>query len=246
MDSRRFRAVAYRNKVMTVYVLGLMMSVIDGTMVNVALPTLAHEFGVPTTDIEWIAIGYLLSFAAVIPAAGWLGDRFGTKRVFIVSLAIFVAMSLLCGVAQSLDQLVFFRILQGAGGGLVTPVGSAMLYRAFPMAERATAAIGVLSVTVIAPAIGPMLGGIARRRGVVAVDLPDQRARRHRHGGAVDRLAAGGPSRGSRPARRRRARAVGIRCVDPALHAVDRAGAGLVARRPRWRSRSSARPASPP
>ena len=113
MDSRRFRAVAYRNKVMTVYVLGLMMSVIDGTMVNVALPTLAHEFGVPTTDIEWIAIGYLLSFAAVIPAAGWLGDRFGTKRVFVVALAIFVAMSLLCGVAQSLDQLVFFRILQG-------------------------------------------------------------------------------------------------------------------------------------
>ena len=93
------------------------------------------------------------------------------------------------------------------------------------MAERATAAIGVLSVTVIAPAIGPMLGGIARRRGVVAVDLPDQRARRHRHGGAVDRLAPGGPSRGPRPARRRRTRAVGIRCVDPALHAVDRAGA---------------------
>ena len=129
--------MTYRNRVMTVYVLGLMMSVIDGTMVNVALPSLAREFGVPTTDIEWIAIGYLLSFAAVIPAAGWLGDRFGTKRMFIVALTIFVAMSLLCGLAQSLDQLVFFRILQGAGGGLVTPVGSTMLYRAFPMAEPA-------------------------------------------------------------------------------------------------------------
>ena len=168
--------MAYRNKVMTVYVLGLMMSVIDGTMVNVALPTLAHDFGVPTTEIEWIAIGYLLSFAAVIPAAGWLGDRFGTKRVFIAALTIFVAMSLLCGVAQSLDQLVFFRILQGAGGGLVTPVGSAMLYRAFPMAERAKAAIGVLSVTVIAPAIGPMLGGLlvdqASWRWIFLINVP--------------------------------------------------------------------------
>ena len=168
--------MAYRNKVMTVYVLGLMMSVIDGTMVNVALPTLAREFGVPTTDIEWIAIGYLLSFAAVIPAAGWLGDRFGTKRMFVVALTIFVAMSLLCGVAQSLDQLVFFRILQGAGGGLVTPVGSTMLYRAFPMAERAKAAIGVLSVTVIAPAIGPMLGGLlvdeASWRWIFLINVP--------------------------------------------------------------------------
>ncbi len=168
--------MAYRNKVMTVYVIGLMMSVIDGTMVNVALPTLANDFGVPTTDIEWIAIGYLLSFAAVIPAAGWLGDRFGTKRVFIIALTIFVAMSLLCGVAQTLDQLVFFRVLQGAGGGLITPVGSAMLYRAFPLADRAKAAIGVLSVTVIAPAIGPMLGGLlvdqASWRWIFLINVP--------------------------------------------------------------------------
>ncbi len=150
----------YRTKVLVIYVFGLFMTVIDGTMVNVALPTLAEEFGVPTTDIEWVAVGYLLALAAVIPAAGWLGDRFGTKRVFVTALVMFVAMSMLCGFAQTLDQLVLFRILQGAGGGLLVPVGGAMLYRAFPMEERATAAVGVLSVTVIAPAIGPMLGGI--------------------------------------------------------------------------------------
>jgi MFS family permease len=126
-------------------------------MVNVALPTLAEDFDVPTTDIEWIAVGYLLALAAVIPAAGWLGDRFGTRRVFITALVVFVAMSLLCAGARSLQQLIGLRVLQGLGGGLLVPVGSAMLYRAFPMEDRAKAAIGVLSVAVIAPAIGPML-----------------------------------------------------------------------------------------
>ena len=152
--------MTYPAKVMTVYILGLFMTIIDGTMVNVALPTMAKDFGVPTTGIEWIAVGYLLTYAAVIPAAGWLGDRFGTKRLFTLALIAFVVTSLACGLSQTLDQLIFFRVLQGAGAGLVTPVGAAMLYRAYSMEDRAKAAIGVLSVAVIAPAIGPMLGGI--------------------------------------------------------------------------------------
>jgi len=145
---------------MTVYILGLFMTIIDGTMVNVALPKMAEDFGVPTTDIEWVAVGYLLTYAAVIPAAGWLGDRFGTRRVFITALIAFVATSLLCGAAQTLDQLIGFRLLQGLGAGLVTPIGGAMLYRSFPMAERAKAAIGVLRLAVGAQAIGPLLVGI--------------------------------------------------------------------------------------
>jgi EmrB/QacA subfamily drug resistance transporter len=152
--------MTYPSKVMTVYILGLFMTIIDGTMVNVALPSMADDFGVAAVDVEWIAVGYLLTYAAVIPAAGWLGDRFGTKRVFVTALIAFVITSIACGLAQSLEQLILFRILQGLGAGLVTPVGAAMLYRAFPMEERAKAAIGVLSVAVIAPAIGPMLGGI--------------------------------------------------------------------------------------
>jgi EmrB/QacA subfamily drug resistance transporter len=150
----------YRTRVMVVYVLAVFMTVMDGTMVNVALPTLAEEFGVASTDIEWVAVGYLLSLAAMIPVAGWLADRFGSKRVFVTALVGFVSISLACGAAQTLDQLVTLRVLQGIGGGLLTPVGSAMLFRAYPMAERAKAAIGVLSVVVIAPAIGPVLGGI--------------------------------------------------------------------------------------
>jgi len=150
----------YRYRVMVVYILGVFMTVIDGTMVNVALPTLADDFGVASTDIEWVAVGYLLALAAVIPAAGWLGDRFGSKRVFVSALGIFVGMSLLCGAAQTLNQLIAFRVLQGVGGGMLVPIGSAMLFRAFPLEERAKAAVGVLSVAVVAPAIGPMLGGI--------------------------------------------------------------------------------------
>jgi EmrB/QacA subfamily drug resistance transporter len=154
------RPVIYRARVMVVYVLAVFMTVMDGTMVNVALPTLADEFGVASTDIEWVAVGYLLSLAAVIPVAGWLGDRFGSKQVFVAALVLFVLVSMACAAAQTLQQLVVLRVLQGVGGGLLTPVGSAMLFRAYPLADRAKAAIGVLSVVVIAPAVGPVIGGV--------------------------------------------------------------------------------------
>ncbi len=194
---------------------------------------MAHEFGVPTTDIEWIAIGYLLSFAAVIPAAGWLGDRFGTKRVFIIALAIFVAMSLLCGVVPVARPA---RVVPRPAGRRRRPahadrVGDAL--PGLPDGERAKAAIGVLSVTVIAPAIGPMLGGMlvdeASWRWIFLINVPD----RNRHGGPVDRLAAGDPPRGSRSARPRRTRVVGGRacrsCSTRCRSARRRAGS----RRPR-------------
>ena len=150
----------YRYRVMVVYIVGLFMTIIDGTIVNVALPTLAREFDVSSTDIEWISVAYLLALAATIPVAGWLGDRFGTKRIFFLALAIFVGASGLCGAAPDLAWLVGFRVLQGFGAGLITPIGSAMLFRAFPLAQRSTATVGVLSVAVVAPAIGPVLGGV--------------------------------------------------------------------------------------
>jgi EmrB/QacA subfamily drug resistance transporter len=152
--------IAYKYRVMAVYIVGLVMTIIDGTIVNVALPTLAREFDVPSTDIEWVSISYLLALASVIPVAGWLGDRFGTKRMFVISLVFFVFGSLLCGISQSLETLIVFRVVQGIGGGLITPIGSAMLFRAFPLEERSTASVGVLSVAIVAPAVGPVLGGV--------------------------------------------------------------------------------------
>jgi EmrB/QacA subfamily drug resistance transporter len=142
-----------------VFVAGMFVNLLDTTIVNVALPSLADEFEVSTASIEWVVVGYLLSLAAFIPASGWIGDRFGTKRTFLTALAVFTTASALCGAAQSLEQLVAFRVLQGAGGGMLTPVGTAMLFRAFPPSQRAKASRILIIPTVAAPALGPIVGG---------------------------------------------------------------------------------------
>lgn len=142
-----------------VFVAGMFLNILDTTIVNVALPTLAEEFDVPTSSIEWVVLGYLVSLAAFIPASGWIGDRFGTKRTYLFALGVFTTASALCGLAQSLEQLVAFRVLQGVGGGMLTPVGTAMLFRAFPPAERAKASRVLIIPTVMAPALGPVIGG---------------------------------------------------------------------------------------
>jgi EmrB/QacA subfamily drug resistance transporter len=104
-------------------------------------------------------LGYTLSLAVWIPVSGWVGDRFGTKRAFLTALLLFVAGSALCGTSQSIEQLIAFRVVQGVGGGMLTPIGIAMLFRSFPPIERARAASIIMIPTLVAPALGPILGG---------------------------------------------------------------------------------------
>ena len=149
----------YKWVVAAVFVCGMFLDIMDTTIVNVALPTLQREFHTTTASIEWVVLGYLLSLAVWIPASGWIGDRIGTKKVFLFALAMFTVASALCGQAHSLSELVAFRVLQGVGGGMLVPVGTAMLFRAFPPIERAKASTVLIIPTVLAPATGPVVGG---------------------------------------------------------------------------------------
>jgi EmrB/QacA subfamily drug resistance transporter len=172
----RLPELPYKRVVAVAFVCGLFMDILDTTIVNVALPELAREFDASTSTIEWVVTGYLLSLALWVPASGWIGDRFGTKRTFVVALSVFTSASLLCGLAWNIESLIAFRILQGVGGGMLTPVGTAMLYRAYPPIERPRASAVLASVTVLAPAIGPVLGGFLVEhvgwRAIFFVNLP--------------------------------------------------------------------------
>src|SRR5215204_2552270 len=117
----RLQSLEYKWLVAAVFVVGIFMDLLDTTVVNVALPTLGEEFDASNTTLQWVITGYLLSLAVWIPASGWLGDRFGTKRIFLIALALFTFGSALCAAAWSIESLIAFRVLQGAGGGMLVP-----------------------------------------------------------------------------------------------------------------------------
>jgi len=154
-----FGKIEYKWLVAAAFVAGMFMDIMDTTIVNVALPTLGQNFHVGDGTFEWVVTGYLLSLAIWIPASGWIGDRFGTKRTFLFALIVFTTSSALCGAAWNIQSLIAFRLLQGVGGGMLTPVGTSMLFRAFPPEERAHASAVLTVPTAIAPALGPVLGG---------------------------------------------------------------------------------------
>ncbi|SEH10421.1 DHA2 family efflux MFS transporter permease subunit [Thermoleophilum album] len=143
----------------SVVVVGAFMSILDTTIVNVAIRTLAEEFSSPLTTIQWVATAYTLALATVIPISGWASERFGTKRLYVGSVALFALGSALCGLAWSDTSLIAFRILQGLGGGLIMPVGMTILTRAAGPHRlgRVMSIVGVPML--IAPIVGPILGG---------------------------------------------------------------------------------------
>ncbi len=153
-------SISPKISVSVVFVAAMFMNIMDITIVNVALPSIGRQFGVSEASLDSVAVGYLVSLAVFIPAAGWMGDRLGSKRVLLFAIAVFTGASMLCGLAHSLPELVFFRVLQGVGGGMLTPVGMAMLFRTFPPEERVRASSILTVPTAVAPAIGPVLGGL--------------------------------------------------------------------------------------
>ncbi len=157
--TQRSGGLAYKWVVALVVVIGVFMSILDQTIVNIAIPRLQTAFGADIHSVQWVLTAYILTQGVVTPTAGFFADTLGTKRFYIISLAAFTLGSVLCGLAWNLPLLIFFRILQGAGGAALFPLSITMLFREFPPQERGIAS-GFFGVpALLAPAIGPTLGG---------------------------------------------------------------------------------------
>jgi EmrB/QacA subfamily drug resistance transporter len=139
--------------------LGFFMQTLDATIVNTALPAMALALGESPLRMQSVIVAYSLTMALVIPASGWVADRFGTRRVYLTAIALFVLGSLLCAIASSLNQLVLARVVQGCGGALLLPVGRLAVLRAFPREQFLKAMSFVTLPGLVGPLIGPTLGG---------------------------------------------------------------------------------------
>jgi MFS transporter, DHA2 family, multidrug resistance protein len=149
----------YKWLVMAAVMIATFMAVLDATIVNVALSKLMSTFGVSVDRVEWVLTAYLLIFGVMLPSSGWFADHFGHKRLFLISLLLFTVGSFLCSLAWSLSALIFFRLIQGAGAGILMPVGMAIITREFPPEKRGIA-LGFWSISASASvSLGPTLGG---------------------------------------------------------------------------------------
>jgi EmrB/QacA subfamily drug resistance transporter len=159
-----------------VVILGTIMTVLDLTVVNVAIPTLASDLGASIPAIQWVMTGYMLAFATVIPLTGWAAERFGARRAWIFALLLFLAGSVLAGAAWSIGSLITFRVLQGLGAGMILPIGQTILAQAAGP-QRMGRVMSVIGVPMLlAPVFGPLLGGAiigaASWRWIFFINLP--------------------------------------------------------------------------
>jgi EmrB/QacA subfamily drug resistance transporter len=163
-------------RISAVVIVGSIMSILDTTIVNVALDTLGRELHSTVAEIQWVVTGYMLALAAVIPVTGWAARRWGPKRVYLVSLVLFTGGSALCGLASSTGELAAFRVLQGLGGGMILPIGQMMMADAAGP-KRMGRVMSIVAVpAMLAPIFGPMIGGLildnASWRWIFYVNLP--------------------------------------------------------------------------
>jgi EmrB/QacA subfamily drug resistance transporter len=159
-----------------VVILGTIMTVLDLTVVNVAIPTLAAGLGASIAAIQWVMTGYMLAFATVIPLTGWAAERFGARRTWIFALLLFLLGSVLAGAAWSIGSLIAFRVLQGLGAGMILPIGQTILAQAAGP-QRMGRVMSVIGVPMLlAPVFGPLLGGAiigtASWRWIFFINLP--------------------------------------------------------------------------
>lgn len=153
------RGLEQKWKVLISVMMGIFMIILDSTIVNIAFPTLRATLGASLSDAQWVISIYVLALGISTPVAGFLADRFDIKRVYLLGIAMFTLGSLLCGFAPTLGLLIAARAFQGIGGGIAQPLGPAQLYRAFSPKEQGSA-FGILGIAlVVAPALGPILGG---------------------------------------------------------------------------------------
>ncbi len=139
--------------------LGMIMAIIDSTIVNVALPTIGGNLGADVDEVSWIVTGYILANVCVMPLNGWLTAYLGRKRFYAISLALFTVSSFLCGTATNITSLIIWRIIQGIGGGALQPTAQAILFETYPP-ERRGAAMAIFGMgAMVGPAVGPTLGG---------------------------------------------------------------------------------------
>lgn len=153
------KASRYKWEVLGIVMIGTLMSALDSSIVNVSIPAIMADFGSSLDDIEWVVTSYMLAFAALMPLTAWLRDRVGHRFLYIASLIVFTAGSVLCGLAWNLPTMIFSRVIQAIGGGAIIPTGMAMITETFEPHERGKA-LGFWGMgAVMGPAFGPTVGG---------------------------------------------------------------------------------------
>lgn len=159
------------------------MQTLDTTIVNTTLPSMAHSFNESPLRMHYVIVSYVLTVAVMLPASGWLADRFGVKKVFFSAIVLFTVGSLLCVCATSLQELVLSRVMQGVGGAIMVPVGRLTVMKIVPRAQYMAAMAFVTLPGQIGPLVGPALGGFFGGICQLALDIPNQSAgwdhRRH-------------------------------------------------------------------
>ena len=156
---RALHGLDYQWQVLICAIVGTFMVMLDQTVVNIALPKITTVFGVGVHETQLVVTSYMLALAVIMPATGYLSDTFGTKRLYLITMALFTGGSLLCGLAWNNTSLVAFRVIQGLGGGMMTPLGMTMLFQVVPPHRRNTI-MGFFGLPLmLAPVLGPTLGG---------------------------------------------------------------------------------------